>query len=182
MNDALLLKLEAYLEQELTEDRHASHLYLITGSMDEPAFGPLAELDGVHPCDVLHQLWEAGVRAPDDAFALALVAEGTRHLKFEELSDDLRAKFTEIADENQADMQTAWAEFVVSTPVLAMPETMRIETRNSVAVLDTGWTIMVIRDHNAEPEVLPPVPPARLERSRVPHFMWLFLMGQEPTD
>jgi hypothetical protein len=186
MSDTLLLKLEEFLE----EDGWGlpARLFSIKGPLAEPKIKPFADFQS-HPCDILRDLWHSGARLPDGAVGLALVVEGYRHLKPEELPDATRmqllaeARKAEVADEEiETAVQNAWMATVQGLSAADMPERLRKEVRNSVAVLDNGWQMYVIRDRGGEPEVLEPIPPHRLERSRVPHFMWLFLTNQEPTD
>lgn len=188
MNDALMLGLEGALEDEGWG--HPARFFVIEGSMESPIFKPLAEISD-HPCNVLAEMWADGVRLAGEPIGLALVAEGVRHLRFEELQERAAptyAKMTQIAEEAiedgqiQTAVQKVWEDLIADTPVQHMPDELRVKVRNSVAVEREGWTLMVVRDQDGEPEVLAPVPPERLWHSRVPHFMWLFLTGQEPKD
>lgn len=186
MSDALLLKLEAFLE-ELGWEQPA-RMYLVEGSAEKPEFVTLSDLDA-HPCDVLRDLWTSGRRA-EDAIGLALVAEGVRHLRYEELEERAPQMYASIhagvdlqeGEELETVVRNGWTQLAADTPATQMPPSLQVRIRNSVAVTLDGWTIMVVRDQGGEPEVLDPVPPKRLELSRVPHFMWLFLTHQEPTD
>ena len=191
MSDSLLLGLEGVLEQAGWD--LPARLYVIEGTEVEPTFTPLAEVAG-HPCDVLHGMWSEGVRVPEGAFGLALIVEGERHLNLDEFKERSPKGYEQIravaieefgdADEEliQTVVQTAWTDMCAETSPLSMPEQRRVHVRNSVAVLQTGWTIMVVRDQGGDPVVLDPVPPARLQQSRVPDFMWQFLTGKEPVD
>lgn len=190
MSEALLFKLEEVLD-EAGWDRPA-RLYIIEGTEIEPTFTPFAEVSG-HPCDVLQGMWQEGVRAHEGALGLALIVEGERHLRLEEFKErspqgyeTLRAVAVEEFGDNEdlvrTVVETAWLDMCAETSPLTMPESRRIHVRNSVAVLQTGWTIMVVRDQGGDPEALDPIPPDRLKASRVPDFMWQFLTGSEPVD
>lgn len=186
MSDALLLKLEALLEE--IGWKQPARMYLIEGSNQEPELVPLANFDG-HPCDALRDLWASGHRA-GDAIALALVVEGVRHLRYEEVEERAPQMFASLhtdvdlkeGEELETVVRNGWEQLASDTSAAQMPPSLQVQIRNSVAVTLDGWTIMVVRDQGGEPEVLDPVPPKRLELSRVPHFMWLFLTDQEPTD
>lgn len=190
MSATLLLGLEGVLEEEGWGQ--SPRLYSITGTEVEPEFAPFAAMGG-HPCDVLHGMWLDGVRPPEGAIGLALTMEGERHLRIEEVAERLPeayAKMRAVAIEEYGDdeevvrtaVEIAWKDLCEQVSPLSMPEDRRVHVRNSVAVLHTGWTIMVIRDQGGEPEMLKPVPPQRLSESRVPEFMWKFLTGKEPVD
>lgn len=190
MSDALLLGLEKVLEEAGWDQ--VPRLYLIEGSEVEPTFRPFVEVVG-HPCDVLQQMWHEGVRVPEATIGLALIVEGERHLRTAELEVRAPASYADLLktaaeqhggdlDAIQVAVETAWTQTCAEVSPLSMPENFRVHVRNSVAVLHTGWTLMVIRDRGGDPEVLDPVPPKRLAESRVPDFMWQFLTGKEPVD
>lgn len=186
------------LEDALEKDgwQQPNRFYVIAGTMAEPTFSALAEITG-HPCDVLADMWRTGIRLDGEPLALAIVAEGSRHLRYEELetwAPDTLVKMVQIAQERlgfgpeewteeiETAVRTAWEGVTADVPAPQMPDELRVRERNSLAVVRDGWTLMVIRDQDGDPEVLDPIPPDRLELSRVPHFMWLFLTGREPTD
>lgn len=190
MSTVILLGLEEVLE-EAGWDQPAM-FYAITGTEAEPTFAPLAESPG-HPCHALQGLWNAGVRVPDKSIGLAWTVEGWRHLTLPELEEQEPGEYAslleEVVEEHQGDvdeMQTAvqrgWDAFCLSNSPTSMPETLRIQVRNSVVVLSTGWTLMVIRDRGGQPETQPPVSPKRLKEARVPDFMHMFLTGTAPVD
>lgn len=193
MSEALVLKLDEALE-EAGWDQPA-RLYVLAGDTENPTIEPISEELTAHPCDTLREFYAAGGRVPDGAIALALAAEGSRHLSFEELEDQAPQMFAtlrhaalstfkkdELDDDAMELIRGAWTAMCDDTPANLMPEDLRTHVRNSVTVTRSGWTLTVVRDQGGEPEVLDPVPPNRLVRSRVPHYMWLFLMNEEPHD
>lgn len=190
MSQRLLLGLEEVLEGAGWDK--PPRFYFLTGTEIDPTFEAFAEVEG-HPCDVLQGMWAAGVRAPAAAFGMALVLEGERHLRLDELEarapdayasmlEDAAAAFEGDLDALQMAVETAWAETCAEMSPAAMPEHLRVHVRNSIAVLNSGWTIMVVRDQGGQPEPRDPVPPTRLKNSRVPDFMHHFLTGREPVD
>lgn len=188
MSRVILLALDEVLE-EAGWDQPARFL-TISGTELDPKFEPFAEIDD-HPCDALQSMWRDGVRVPDGTIGLALAFEANRHLKLDELEPERLLALTGIAkseyegadDETiQTVVETVWGDLCASTPPDSMPEALRRRARNSLAVLNSGWTIMVIRDQDGEPQPQPPVSPTRLKEARVPDFMHMFLTGREPVD
>jgi len=188
MSKPLLLGLEATLEE--VGWGQPARFYVIEGTEAEPTFRPFADIDG-HPCDVLQGMWAEGIRAPEGAIGLALVVEGKRHVRLDELKEREPEQYARICkaaaeeygeDEIETAVETAWVDTCFELSPILMPENLRVHVRNSVAVMHTGWTLTVIRDQDGEPEVLDPVPPKRLAQSRVPDFMWQFLTGKAPVD
>ncbi|NUS02038.1 MAG: hypothetical protein HOV97_05685 [Nonomuraea sp.] len=190
MSRALLLELEEVLEE--SGWGRPAMFYVIEGTEDKPVFLPFAEIAG-HPCDVLQGMWRSGARPSERAIGLALVVEGERHLRLEEFKErepegyqgiyeTAAEKYAGDLDVIETAVETAWREMCSEVSPASMPESRRVHVRNSVAVLHNGWTLIVNRDQGGDPEALDPVSPTRLTQSRVPDFMWQFLMGKEPVD
>ena len=160
MSTRLLLGLEEVLERAGWD--RSPVLYVVEGTEVEPTFRPFAEVTG-HPCDVLQGMWRDGIRAPEGAIGLALVVEGLRHLKLDEFRERAPEQYEQIhavaaeeyagdVDAIQTAVETAWRDMCQDLSPATMPESRRIRVRNSVAVLQTGWTLIVVRDKGGDPQ------------------------------
>lgn len=192
MSDASLVAIDDWLEEQGWDQ--PARFHAILGSESDPKVKSIVELAG-HPCDVLRELWREGVRVDGDAFGLALTVEGLRHLTVAEIKVEKPEAYAELLtagieaateaggdlDKIETYVQRAWEATMADVSPLSMPPDLTRRVRNTIVVLHTGWTTGVVRDIGGEPEVLDPVPPTRLTKSRVPHYMWQFLNNQEPA-
>lgn len=174
-------------------------LYAVSGTPDDPRFDLLAMING-HPFEAIRDMHKEGRRVPSQVLGLALANEGWRHLSLEEaiaidperfeegmqkVKEMWRADMgEEIPDDKLMDIANkAHQEVVTSVRPSQLPEQMRVEVRNTMAVFRDGTSLTVMRDRGKEPTFLNPQEKKFTLQGRVPSAMHNFLNGTwDPED
>lgn len=132
-------------------------IYGIEGEDDDPILKKVAEVNG-HPADTMEELYQSGMRPPDVCQGLALVTEAWRLISLQEAVD---SGLVDLTDEREAHKDD-WDEFFkfasqrwvegigAMTQISSLPDHMRVETRNIIAVLRDGSVFLVNHDRNGE--------------------------------
>lgn len=194
----LLLTLENDIDA-LGWDQPAT-LFVIAGTPEDPRFERLADVISGHPCEIMQGLYDSGLRLDERALGLALANEAYRHLHLDELEaldeasalmvsqmlEEASKHFPEMTPEQvRAEAEKVLMKMWMRTNRPSeMPNELRRELRNIMAVFRDGTLAGVWRDRDDEPKLMG-FDGERQDASRagrVPEHMLQLLRCERPQD